>query len=220
MRESIAIPADSPAALSVGAYEYDANAAATRAPVLQLRRRQRQADEAEDPGRQRGRQRRTQLRGDERACPHVAGAVALLLSASIEGGMYDARLTPRAVRRLLENEALPLVAGTRLPDAEGWGRARLVIDRPSARTVASITVERASDAGLRLVLQTPGRSATTTLRLFDLAGRHLATLAPFEISARTQRFELGDGWRAPRGRYWVRDPASGARASFYWPGRP
>ncbi|MBK8231326.1 MAG: S8 family serine peptidase [Candidatus Eisenbacteria bacterium] len=233
---SLSVPADSPEALSVGAYGYRAaanqealQAYSSQGPTVDGRAKpELLGPDGVDTS------IFNSFSGTSAACPHVSGAVALLLSAAIEGGLHDARLSPTAIRALLRNEALPLVAGTRQTDAEGWGRVRLVLDRPTNRSglvfVPPGTTTGGSARGIEgpyFLLRQPADPERAAITIYDVQGRaqaHLApapgllTFAPDPDGPPGLAFVLDTSFRAPRGRYWARERSTGATVAFGWPG--
>lgn len=218
---SVAIPADSPEVLSVGAFRYNlpdptqeeledfSSFGPTVAGVSKPEILGPDGVATESwPG---------SFTGTSAACPHVAGAAALLLSASVQGGLFDARWSLDDLRRLLASAALPLT--TEYPDGSaGWGRVRLILDRPSRNPSPLRPLPGLHGAPhLRLALA-PGERAPV-LRLYDAAGRQLETVEASSTAPGSAEY-LADPalWSArARGVYFARTmaatPAAGSEGA-------
>ena len=215
---SLAIPADSPWVLSVGAYSW-------RATVVQpfssygptgsgLAKPDLIATDAVSttvPG-------YTRFVGTSAACPHVAGAVALLVSAGLEGGAFDLHWSPAEVAGLLSGAAEPL------PDVDtaeqGWGRLRLPL-APASAAASPLTLLRSGRNGVTLHLRRASVESPPTLEVFDASGRRVARIAPGPVATWSggQGIEYalsGAASELRSGRYWVRDPESGAAVPIVW----
>lgn len=224
---SLAFPADSPAALTVGAFDWTAQSDQQRlsvfssyGPTLDGRSKPELLgasgieSSVYQPSSANG------FSGTSAACPHVAGAAALVLSASIRGGLFDTRWTIDEVRALLRDAALPL-AGDHPPEAVGAGRVRLPLERlstPRGISPFSLTFDRWNAGGPRFDLSAPSAFAPRPLRIVDVSGRALASIAPSNGSAVSFRWDPALIKSLPRGRYWAIEPSSAARLSFYWDG--
>jgi len=224
---SLAFPGDSPAALTVGAFDWTAEADEQRlsvfssyGPTLDGRAKPELlgasgiASSVYQPNSANG------FSGTSAACPHVAGAAALILSASIRGGLFDTRWTIDEVRALLRDAALPL-AGDPPPEAVGAGRVRLPLERlstPRETSPFNLTFDRWNAGGPRFELSAPSAFAPQPLRVVDVAGRALASIPPSNGSAVSFRWDSALTQSLPRGRYWAIEPSSAARVSFYWDG--
>lgn len=211
---SLAMPADSPDAIAVGAYAWDSGTLelfSSRGPTLtglakpELVAPDRVTTEALHA-----------FWGTSAACPHVAGAVGLILAAGVHGGLFDGRWSREEVLAFLRESAEPL-GGTTPPGAEGWGALRLPLERPSgkaARLVAS-NYGDADGPALRLLR---GIDGAGPLWLFDVRGRLLGTVDPErDAGGGLAWWPARAGLRLARGQYWAYEPASGARTSFVWP---
>lgn len=155
--------------------------------------------------------------GTSAACPHVAGAVALLLSAEIEGGIHDVHWSQAEVRRLLSASAAPIAAAPS-PQSVGWGRVRLWI--PGGQANVARLAARGLGSSLTLVLtdQAPwgafGRGSPSPVWILDAGGRRVAQLQPVLVEG-SIRYPVRSAGLA-RGRYWALEPVTGARGAFTW----
>lgn len=210
---SLAIPADSPYAISVGAYpwsgtavetfsSYGPSVAGVAKPELLGPDRISTSLRNFDP-----------FVGTSAACPHVAGAVALHLSAQLSGGFFDAHLGTDDVRRLLADAAQSAEGPA---GSTGWGRLRVNAD-PWRLVSPTLTVSGyGSGDGLRLYTAAPlGASAAPRLLVVDAAGRRVLTITG-RLEAGLAEFELRPGLSLARGRYWAWWPQTRARAGFFW----
>ncbi len=84
------------------------------------------------------------FQGTSAACPHVAGAAALLLTSAPRGGFFDFRWSQKELRSILAWSALEEDLGD--ASACGWGLLRL----PNAR-------EPSAEAQPRVLLSSPAR---------------------------------------------------------------
>ena len=211
---SLAMPADAPDAIAVGAFGWSSGSLevfSSRGPTLtglakpELVGPDRVTTEALHA-----------FWGTSAACPHVAGAIGLILSAGVRGGLFDGRWSRDEVLAFLRRNAEPL-GGATPPGAEGWGAVRLPLEREEDGGPRLIVTGYGDPDGPVLTLLRAG-GAVEPVRLFDLQGRLLGRIFPEptgdgRILYRPGRAEL----RLARGRYWAMEPASGARASFVWP---
>ncbi len=162
--------------------------------------------------------------GTSAACPQVAGSVALLLSAGVHGGFFDARWGAADLLRMLKQEARPLVGS--VPDSvQGWGRVHLPASRAAAIAGSQLRPQLeaqfsppSGDLVIRFVH--PPLSAGD-LAVYDVTGRLLGRVAFSRVTSDLLEYQSA-GLAAvlhAKGRYFAREPASGARLAFYWPGR-
>jgi len=166
---SLVIPADSPRVLSVGAYRVGAgfledfssrgpNQAGTPKPELCA---PDGVETAMFPT----------FGGTSAACPHAAGAVALLHHSAPPGGFFDFRWTVGELRALLAWAAEPEVFID--PDACDWGLLRLpALDREDAHAPGTLQVPSPSPLPLRARIVQPG-PGPLELHLYDTTGRLL-----------------------------------------------
>src|SRR5690606_25048351 len=153
--------------------------------------------------------------GTSAACPHVAGAVALWLSAKLEGGVHDVHWNQEQVRRLLSSAAGP-IAEAPSPQSIGWGRVRLWI--PGGQANAARLAPQGLGSSLSLVLTgaeaaVRGREAGPVW-IIDAGGRRVAQLEPTIDRGAVQYLVRTAG--LARGRYWALEPITGARGAFTW----
>jgi subtilisin family serine protease len=212
---SLAMPADSPDAIAVGAYawtDHTLEPFSSFGPTLDGRAKPEilgpdgVQNSVRDP-----------FLGTSAACPHVAGAIALLLGGGPRGGLFDARPDLAQVTALLRREAgsldIPAPEG-----AAGWGCVRLPVNRTKSDLPRLIV--RGNGSGLPVLRLEATAGLTRFCEVFDLQGR---------LRARLEGATKGDGViefpAAPlageglvRGRYWAREPVTGACVSFLWPG--
>ena len=152
--------------------------------------------------------------GTSAACPHVAGAVALLMSANIKGGLHDLRWRRDEIVRILQNEAEPLPGVSE--DQQGAGRIRLILARPSESS--AFFAER--DAGgvlLRLEVG-PGAPIPGPISIHDITGRWLGEVSGTSDRGTTEYRLDRQAYSWAAGRYFARESKTGLPASFYWPG--
>ncbi len=214
---SIVVPADSPDVLSVGAFAWDDTGLESFSSYGPTRAGIRKPD-VMGPNRVQSSTYRNGFTGTSASCPHVAGAVALIYSAAVRGGLFDLRWHPSDVLAILRREAVPL-SGTPPEAATGWGAVRLPVERPGARRALLQAVGYESGPPrLRLT-----RAAEPGLRLevFDVTGRLLGRVPDVSTTPHGVEYSPRDlpGHPLSRGIYLARDPATGASCSFYWPGR-
>lgn len=153
----------------------------------------------------------TLFSGTSAAAPHVAGAAALLLACSPEGGFFDFRWSLEETRSLLAAAALP----DTFDDSEAcrWGLLAL----PDLATGAM-----GAGSPLRLLTPAPwplrarltaASTAPWQAEIFDAAGRRLHALRPGPGGPDGVTL-LWDGRApagtpAPSGRYWLRLRSAG-----------
>lgn len=222
---SVAMPADSPNALAVGAFSWGdggLESFSSQGPTTTglLKPEILGPDGVRTSLQQNG---YSPFYGTSAACPHVAGALALLFSTGPPGAFFDARWSIEDMLRALRETAIPMTpdvnrAGT------GWGRVRLPLGRSDFTTSARLVALGNGGGGpLRLRLLDPP-SAGADLQVFDVTGRLRGLLHPAGPAgaASGAALEYDASALAPlrlsRGIYWAREPGTGARVSFYWPG--
>ena len=156
--------------------------------------------------------------GTSAACPHVAGAVALLLSAELEGGVDDVHWNQEQVRRLLSSSA-GAIAAAPSPQSVGWGRVRLWV--PGGQTNVAQLAPQGLGSSLSLILTGGGQTsaiasgrAAGPVWVLDAGGRRVAQIEPTR-DGRTVQYQVR-GAGLSRGRYWALEPVTGARGSFTW----
>jgi subtilisin family serine protease len=212
---SLAIPADSPDVVAVGAYAWSDRSLepySSYGPTLDGRAKpdilgpDHMQNTVRDP-----------FLGTSAACPHVAGAIALLLGAGPRGGLFDARPNREQVLAFLRHEAGPLDRPSPAGSA-GWGCVRLPEDRMTGRAPRLQVL--GNGAGIPTLRLEQAPAGARSCDIFDLEGRLVARL-----DGASKGNGLVDFPATPlaslalaRGRYWAREPATGARASFLWPG--
>ncbi len=221
---SLAIPADSPDAISVGAYNWrddERESFSSYGPTLAgVAKPEIMGPDGVQTATTRAGAPPSDFYGTSAACPHVAGAVALLLGAGVRGGLFDSRFGPAEIAELLRREAAPLAGTPSLPSMEGWGRVRLPVERPSAAG-AALVVSGYGEPGGPVLLLLRAERPPAPLALFDVLGRHRGEIPPEPASAGNWAFRPAGEVAAAlaRGRYWAVEPVSGRRAAFFWPGR-
>jgi subtilisin family serine protease len=214
---SIAMPADSPDAIAVGAYSWSDGSLesySSYGPTLDGRAK----PEILGPDGVETSVLSGPFRGTSAACPHVAGAIALLLGAGPRGGLFDARPDAAQVKGFLRREAAPLdhpaPAGS-----TGWGRARLPEDRTDPEAPQLLALGNGSGPPVLRLERAAGSPGSC--EVFDLQGRLVARLAGGAKSNGAVEFQSTPlaSLHLVRGRYWAREPLTGTCVSFLWPGR-
>jgi len=146
--------------------------------------------------------------GTSAACPHVAGAVALLYDAAPEGGFFDFRWSPEAVAAILERSAAE--AGFDDPEACDWGILRMPeAAEEGKRAVGGGRLAVSSPARGEVALRLEDGSATGgQLEVFDAGGRlvHRSILSATQLRGETFTWRALDarGQRLPLGLYLLR----------------
>jgi subtilisin family serine protease len=214
---SLAMPADSPDAIAVGAYDWADRALemfSSYGPTLDGRVKPEilgpdgVQNSVRDP-----------FYGTSAACPHVAGAIALLLETGPQGGLFDARPDPGQVTALLHREAGPLALDSPAPaGATGWGCVRLPENRARSAGPRLLALGNGSGSPVLRLERTPRPGLSC--EVFDLQGRLVMKLEGASKGNGTVEFAAAPlaELHLVRGRYWAREPVSGARVSFLWPG--
>lgn len=212
---SLAMPADSPDAIAVGAYGWNTGKLeifSSYGPTVDGRSK----PEILGPD---GVQSsiRDPFYGTSAACPHVAGTVALLLGAGLRGGLFDARPSPAQVTALLRGEAESLETPAPV-GAAGWGCVRLPTDQVQSDGPRLLALGNGSGSPVLRLEQAPRRAVSC--EIFDLQGRLVRRLEGASKSNGTVEFPAAPlaELRLARGRYWALEPISGAHVSFLWPG--
>lgn len=216
---SITVPADSPRTIAVGAYSWRSRELASFSSFGPTLTGLQKPEITGPSGVSTATYGSQAFAGTSAACPHVAGAVALLLSASVQGGIYEARWGDEEIRRMLREAALPL-QGSPDPEAVGWGRVRLFLGDEGKSPAARLEAAGIDTPG-RLVfrLEDAKGRAPGPLRVYDVQGRLLATVFPSLRLPGRSSYALESGEiRLARGRYWAWEPITGARTAFFWSG--
>ena len=221
---SLAVPGDSPWVLSVGAYSYQSSNPEPFSSYGPSGSGLLKPDLIAADGVSTSLPRYTRFVGTSAACPHVTGAVALLLSASVEGGAFDLHWSREEVAALLRTAAEPFSG---VAEAEqGWGRLRIPLVPPeSARS--PLRLLGSGRDGILLHLRGSSLPNAAALGIFDVLGRRVGSVPPIAAGTSTLdahlRREAGVDYELRReslplgtGRYWARDPRSGASLPLVW----
>jgi subtilisin family serine protease len=215
---SLAMPADSPDVIAVGAFAWSDSVLesfSSYGPTVDGRAK----PEILGPDRVQN-SVTSPFTGTSAACPHVAGTVALLLGAGPQGGLFGVRLSATQVTAALKLEAEPLPpASPATPaGATGWGRVRLPVQPLPKESPELRALGNGSKALVLQLERAPG--AIRLCEVFDLQGRLVCQLdgAPGENGAVNFSTAPLATIGLMRGRYWAREPATGARVSFLWRG--
>lgn len=213
---SIVIPADSPDVLAVGAFAWS-DAGLERFSSYGPSRTGLAKPDITGPNRVQNSVYRDGFTGTSAACPHVAGAIGLLYSAAIRGGLFELRWHPADVIGILNLESGPL-SGSPPHGATGWGAVRLPTQRPGARSRLLHAV--GYDSGPPRLRLAAGIRPAPALEIFDVTGRLLGRIPALAAAPRGTEYCPGEmpGRPLPPGIYLARDPVSGTGCSFYWPG--
>ncbi len=224
---SLAVPADSPWTIAVGAYGYRSTSLESFSSHGPTGNDLMKPEVIAADGVSTSLARYPRFVGTSAACPHVAGTLALLLSASVEGATFDLHWSRNDLRDLLQAGALPLEEEEE--SRQGWGRVRLVLEPdPEAVAVSPLVVARHAPGSVTFRLGLTdrgiyGRSsdltgdASRSLDFFDSAGRWLGHLPVTRRGDDHFEYDLERGsFEFTRGRYWARERLSGATTSFLW----